>query len=474
MKLFQTLRLIVALLTLVPATLLAQSRRDMIKISSLETNYSVQTIKVGADGTKYIKVSGFGKSDDAAVFNAKRNAVHAAIFRGFPSAADANATPAICTDPNALTTYESYFENFFASDYLQFVNLTTDGVPSGSDRVKVKGGYEVKIYAQVMFDNLRKRLEMDGIVKALESFDMGKLPTIMVVPSDAWCLRNGYVIEYYNQGVRTEVPDYGRAVRESADIRVLVSRMGDFMAAENFPTLSLEQELKRLQAETIESSLLTGNTSGAMLMETPIEALRRVAKADIILDLDFEIQKLGSRKQISFNLMALDAYSSKIISGNTGVGSNSSAPLVTLLEESFLSYKDNFLTGLKNHYRGIERSGREIVVCLKCFDNSMIDFETEFEYNGQEAELADIVGVWFEENCVGGNFSEDERTTYQLRYNQVRMPLYGKSLSGRSVALTSSSFVRTLSSFLKRDPYNSPVKIYQKGLGEVWLILGEK
>ncbi len=450
---------------------MAQRRREIINISKMETNYSVETIKVGADGTKYVKVSGFGRNDDAAAFNATRNAVHAAIFRGLPSAPEANATPAICTDAMAMQKNKQYFEKFFEGDYIQYINITTDGVPSGADRVKVKGGYEVKIYAQIMFDNLRKRLENDGIVAALSTIDIGRLPTIMVVPSDVWCQRNGYVIEYDNQGVKQSVPDYARAMRENSDIRVLVSKMGDFMAAENYPTVSLEQELKRIDMESVELAMLTSNNTGSMIAESPIDMLHRTAKADIILDLDFETKKIGPRQQVSFNLQALDAYTSKIISGNPGVSSNSSAPLVTLLEESFLSYKDNFLNGLKNHYRNIETNGREVVVVLRRFNGVPFDFESIFDYNGIEAELADILGVWFEENCIDGTFSEDERSANVMRYTQVRMPIYGKSLSGKQVAMTTTSFVRTLSTMLKKDPYNATVKTYQKGLGEVWLIL---
>ncbi len=462
------------LLAAMPTITSSQSRKTMISVESLPTNYSVETIKVGADGTKLLKVSGYGSNDDAAVFNAKRNAIHAAIFRGLPATLDANATPPICSDPSAMTIHKAYFDQFFTSDYQQYVNVTTDGVPSGADRVKVKGGYDVKIYVQVMFDNLRRKLEQDGIVTALSSINVGKLPTIMVVPSDAWCIRNGYVTEFNNQGVIQKIPDYARAMQENSDIRVLVSNMGDFMAAESFPIQSLEQELKRLQNESVEMSLLTGSYTGAGIVESPIEQLRRVAKADIILDLDFESKKVGPRTQVSFNLTALDAYTSKIISGNTGAGSNSSAPLVRLLEEVFLSYKDNFLNGLKSYYKGIETNGREIVVALKRFDSSPINFESEFEYNGQDAELADIIGVWFEENCVNGQFSEQDRSTNSLRYNQVMMPIYGKSLSGKEVAIDATAFVRSLASMLKKAPYSVEVKTYQKGLGEVWLILGEK
>ncbi len=47
--------------------------------------------------------------------------------------------------------------------------MTTDGVPSGTDRRQVKGGYKVGIYVQVMYDNLKRKLEADGIARKLSS-----------------------------------------------------------------------------------------------------------------------------------------------------------------------------------------------------------------------------------------------------------------------------------------------------------------
>lgn len=131
----------------------------------------METIRVGSDGTKFIKVWGFGKKVDIAVMEAKKNAVAACIFRGLPACSTAMATPALCTDPNAGTTHQDYFNNFFTTGgtYLNFVNLTTDGIPSGQDRRQVKGGYKVAIYVQVMHDNLRRQLEADGIIKGLSS-----------------------------------------------------------------------------------------------------------------------------------------------------------------------------------------------------------------------------------------------------------------------------------------------------------------
>lgn len=306
-------------------------------------------------------------------------------------------------------------------------------------------------------------------------FAQAKKPTIMVVPSDAWCIRNGFIQEFNDQGVVKKVCDYQAAMQNNADIRTLVAAMGEFMAQQDFPIQSLEEELKRMQNQEVDLSVITGKETGAIIAESDYERIIRRAKPDIKLDLDFEVRRIGPKRQVSFNLTAVDAYSSKIISGNTGVGSSSSgAAIETLLQEAVLSFKDNFIAGLLRYFDDLFNNGREITVYLRCFDSSPIDFETEFDYNGQTAELADIIGVWFEENSLNGRFSEAERSANVLRYNQVRIPLYGKSLSGREVAIDATAFVRSLANMLKKDPYNVVVKTVPKGLGEVWLILGEK
>ena len=134
-------------------------------------NYEITTEKVGVDGTKFVKVWGFGKTVDQAIMNAKENAVHACIFRGIPGSATAMSTPPICPNPETLSTHEDYFQQFFAAGgpYLAYISMTTDGVPSGTDKRKVQGGYKVGIYVQVMYDNLKRKLEADGIARKLSS-----------------------------------------------------------------------------------------------------------------------------------------------------------------------------------------------------------------------------------------------------------------------------------------------------------------
>lgn len=304
------------------------------------------------------------------------------------------------------------------------------------------------------------------------TFGQAKKPTIMVVPSDAWCISHGYIAG--NDDTGNPIPDYQAALQGDSDMRIIVSKMGGIMADHEFPMKSLEAELKKIaDDDAMLNAMAIDQNDMRFVKESAVDKLLRSAGADIIVDVDFTI-KSGMKRQVAFNVQALDAYTSKIISGNTGVSSlSSSAPIETLLEESVLSYMDQFTYDLQHHFDDMFANGREIRLTLMRWDDSYVDFETLFDYNGIEAELADIIEVWMVENTIESRYSLEMRSANMLRFEQVRIPLYAKNIAGREVAIESSAWARGLASFLRRDEYgNIPVKVMPKGLGEVWLIIG--
>ena len=321
---------------------------------------------------------------------------------------------------------------------------------------------------------MKKILSIAALLLAFQAIGLSqaKKPTIMVVPADAFCERLGYTQTVQSMDGTTSTPDYNRALREDSNIRTLVSAMADFMAKNDFPIQSLEQELKRIQNESAEIAMLTGKT-GSEVVETPIERLRRTAKADIILDLDYEIHRVGPQKQVSFNLQAIDAYSSKIISGNTGVSSAANVPLTSLLEECVLSFKDNFLSGLQHHFDDLFANGREISVTILRYDSCPFDFDEEIDIDGEEYELTEWVEEWFQDNTVNGRFTNPTSSANMMRFNQVRIPLYSQNRKGRDVAIDADDFVKPLVRALRKS-LGVPVGATPRGLGDVWITVGDK
>ena len=148
----------------------AQSRKERKAMYNSEFCYEVQSLGVGQDGTKLLKVWGYGKKPHDAVYEAKRNAITAVIFRGIPAGNGAAATPAILS----VDGYEKntdFFDEFFEAGgmYLSFVNSTTDGIPGGADRIKMKKGYKVGLSASVNYNALRSYLEEKGIAKKMDA-----------------------------------------------------------------------------------------------------------------------------------------------------------------------------------------------------------------------------------------------------------------------------------------------------------------
>jgi hypothetical protein len=232
--------------------------------------------------------------------------------------------------------------------------------------------------------------------------------------------------------------------------------------------------MKSIAQSNVELSMLQSSSSGSAIRESPIDVLKRTAQADIIMDIDFSVKIRGPQRFITYNLRAVDAYTNKVITAVAGDGKpSSSASVGLLLEEAVLNYMDDYTSALQNHFDDIFTNGREVVVVLRVWDNADVDFETDFEYMGETGMLGDIMDVWMDDNTVNSRFSRVSATENTIRYEQVRIPLFKMSF-GRERAIDARGFINGLSTMLKAEPFNIQSKIYERGLGEVWLILGEK
>lgn len=304
-------------------------------------------------------------------------------------------------------------------------------------------------------------------------FGQAKKPTIMVVPSDRYCIANGYSMTFDNQGTQTVLPDYKKALQNDSDLRLAISKMSGIMSDREFPLKDLEQELRNIANESAESSLIMGSAGGSVV-ESPIDVLKRTAKADIIMDLDFSVERQGPKKHIKFILNGLDAYTSKNIASSSGAGEPSSAASVDLLiEEAVLSHMDEFCGRLQAHFDDMFNNGREVKIMVKLFDGADVNLNDEYDYNGTTDELNIFIEDWMADNTVNGRFSISDATENFQRYEQVRIPMFYER-NGRQRAMDTRTFVNNLKKFLSEAPFNLESKVYMRGLGEAWLIIGEK
>lgn len=305
---------------------------------------------------------------------------------------------------------------------------------------------------------------------SIAAFSQAKKPTLMVVPSDNWCVQNGYTITYDDQGTERILPDYRKALQSSSDLLLVIGKINTLMADRGFPLKNLESVLKQIDQESAELSMMSSK-SGAMVAESPIDILKRTAKADIIIQITWSVNEVGPKKSITFNIQGLDAYTAKQVAGAQGTGEPSfSTELPLLLEEAVVGHFDNFVDRLQDHFDDLFANGREIILQVRVWESAGIDLEEEYTYNSEELELGMHIEDWLADNTVEGRFSFMDGTENFIKFEQVRIPLF----DDRGRATDARRWARDLSKFLSDEPFMLENKIYTKGLGEVWIIIGEK
>jgi hypothetical protein len=148
----------------------AQSKKKADKDTN-SWRYEIEPVQTGVSGTYLIKVWSYSKKPDVAIEQAKKNAVHGIIFRGFSGTDRVPGQSALSNNPNLLDEKTDFFDDFFADGgkYLKFVSLTNDGAVAAEDRMKVGKEYKVGVLISIRKEELRRDLENAGIIKGLSA-----------------------------------------------------------------------------------------------------------------------------------------------------------------------------------------------------------------------------------------------------------------------------------------------------------------
>ena len=291
-----------------------------------------------------------------------------------------------------------------------------------------------------------------------------KKPTLMILPSDNWCAQRYFTTTYENQGVFVVIPDYPTAFREDTELGGVVSKVGELLTGLGYSLKDCEQEFKAMQSRIAEDNVTMSN-SGATLVESPLDMLKRRTKSDIIIQLGWQVNKAQNGHSVTFTLEAFDAYTGKRIATASGTGDASEEIVPKLLENAVSQKIGDFDLQMTRYYADLQANGREIVMTVRCWDSWGNNLETEY---GNE-ELLDCIQNWLNENTVNGAFNLTDATETMAQFEQVRIPFFDEK--GR--AMDARAFATQLRKYLLQQ-YQITAKVMVRGLGEANIILGEK
>ncbi len=301
----------------------------------------------------------------------------------------------------------------------------------------------------------------------INGFGQAKKPTLMILPSDNWCEQRFFMTEFDNQGTKQKVPNYKQVFLEDVEIGQVISKIGSVMIDRGFPLKDAEQELKSIEARKAEDNMTSSNTSGSSISESPLDKLQNKAKADIVIQIWWKVNKTEQGKSVSFILEAFDAYTSKRIASSTGNGTPNNTDIIpVLLQNAILANIDPFAAQLQSHFDDMFNNGREVLLTVKKWNSWDKNLETEIE--GKE--ITDYVNEWLQKNTVKGRFNMSSATENIIRCEQVRIPLFDSNNN----SIDARQFAKGLQKHFKAAPFNFEVKLMTRGLGEAIIVIGEK
>jgi hypothetical protein len=131
--------------------------------------YEIEAVGTGVQGTYQVKVWTYSKDANAAVEQAKKNAVHGIIFKGFAGKQGITGQKPLASNAAIEVERKDYFEPFFADGgkFQQFVSIANDGAIAPGDRIKIGKEYKIGVVVSVNVASLRKELENAGIIQKL-------------------------------------------------------------------------------------------------------------------------------------------------------------------------------------------------------------------------------------------------------------------------------------------------------------------
>jgi hypothetical protein len=474
---------IIALLIVPINHLFSQTNSNRRVTEERTRNWQYESIcsESGGTGSSYlIQVTSYVGDVRLALNQAKKNAIHAVLFKGVAG----NNLGCTAKEPliknGVYNDNFEYFEDFFYNtrQYNQYAT-SPSGTAESSEKLKRKMN-KVTFIISVNVDELRKKLEYDKIIEPMGAAlggGSGMKPTIMIFPSDGWLIDNGYAKFVDNQGVKTLVPDYASALLDK-NLNIAISTLDKMVSERGYPTVRLAETMKSISQGDAMDNAVEGRDGGAQ--ETSIlDELLNVAKADITWKVTWSVETNGIQTWVSYGIDALDSYTNKSIGVANDDGPKSmSASVGALLRQAVTDKMDGFLARHQDHFKNIAENGREIALDFRRFDSFEYYFNDDVEFKGREMEFSSLIRGFVGSIAKDRNFSfnpgENKIGITQLRIemNEEVEDLFG---GGDPVIepMDATKFAKKISSFIKKQ-FGYPSKVTTIGLGKARITIGEK
>jgi hypothetical protein len=250
------------------------------------------------------------------------------------------------------------------------------------------------------------------------------MPTIIVFPSDTWMNDHGYMKTVNNDGETEYMPNYNDAFVQTRDMSTAIQAVQKVFEDRKFEHEDLQSLLKDMKRERAEE--LANAADGDAAEKNAMDELMQQARPDIRVDVDYGVQSVGPRKNISYTLKAVDAYTSEQIAAVEGSIQMTMDPIDLAMRKAVAGNCDDFCQQIIDYFIDLRDNGRKINVIFRAAKGANINFIKD-EIGDDGDTYDEFLYAWVKKHAEKSACKKGRKSANLVEFKAVRIPFFNES-----------------------------------------------
>ena len=427
-----------------------------------------------------IYVTNQGSDINDCILKAQKQALYQIIFIGMSEVAGASGSPKITdisdySGPGLKDKYIGYLTGVGEASALVFATGTLNVKKPAAkiDKKTIQATTTVVIDKALLMQNMASL----GFIKSASDLaaQLGYMPSVLIVPSDTWMKRAGFMKVVETSNGPTNVYDYVTAMTASDNKEMKQFNSIYLLAKENlsksFIVKNLEAQMAGIQDAKARNSMRSTSTQ-----ESDLDLLARVVSADIWIKVDLEREEKNAGRVIEYRLTysGIDPMTmTEKINGKPQYMSITNDDYSGLIKSCVNSCNNDFLPKTSEYYKKKEINGLDGLVMFQISTElSDVDFNSEMDVDGDTYDFATVIGSMMSKVAKTAN-PEGAQTPTSRAYSVSIVTKVEDKLSGKIEANNYEKFAKRVKREIEKlTGYKATVETL--GLGKVIVIFTEK
>ena len=249
------------------------------------------------------------------------------------------------------------------------------------------------------------------------------MPTIIVFPSDEWMNEHGYMKTIVNDGETEYIPRYNDAFVQTRDMGAAIQALQKVFEERKFEHEDLQSLLKDMKRERAEE--LANAADGDATEKGAMDDLMQQARPDIRVDLDYGVTAVGPRKNISYKIKAVDAYTSEQCASIEGTIEMTMDPIDLAIRKAVAGNCDDFCQQIIDYFLDLRDNGRKINVIFRAAKGAGINFIKD-EIGDEGDTYDEFLYDWVKKHAVKSACKKGRKTANMVEFKSVRIPFFNE------------------------------------------------